>query len=89
MPIFGRRWKPLKTSGLAVARYGMPYLHLAGRQTQTGIKPGRKAMKKTTVYFANDGNPEGAEIDCPDCGGDAIHNDSGTYCPNPDCPSNK
>lgn len=45
-------------------------------------------MKKTTVYFANDGNPEGAEIDCPDCG-DAIHNDSGTYCPNPDCPSNK
>lgn len=46
-------------------------------------------MMKFTVYFANDGNPEGAEIDCPDCGGDAIHNDSGTFCPNPDCPSNK
>lgn len=28
-------------------------------------------------------DPEGAEVDCPDCGGDAIHNDSGTYCP--DC----
>ena len=25
--------------------------------------------------------PEGAEVDCPDCGNPAIHNDSGTYCP--------
>ena len=27
--------------------------------------------------------PEGAEIDCPDCGGTAIVTDSGIYCP--DC----
>lgn len=26
--------------------------------------------------------PEGVEIDCPECGGDAIVNDSGVYCPN-------
>ena len=26
---------------------------------------------------------EGVEVDCPDCGGDAIANDSGVYCP--DC----
>ncbi len=31
---------------------------------------------------------EGEEIDCPNCGEEAIQNDSGVYCPNPDCPSN-
>lgn len=72
-----------------MARYGMSYLHLAGRQTQKGIKPERRAMKKTAVYFANNGNPGGAEIDCPVCGRDAIHNDSGTFCSNPNCPTNK
>lgn len=25
--------------------------------------------------------PEGAEIDCPDCGNPAIENDGGVYCP--------
>ena len=31
---------------------------------------------------------EGAEIDCPDCGGSAIYNDGGVCCPNDSCPSN-
>lgn len=35
-------------------------------------------MSRTRIFF--DG-PEGAEIDCPDCGGDAIVNDSGVFCP--------
>lgn len=31
------------------------------------------------VYFCD---PEGSEVDCPDCGETAIVNDSGVYCPN-------
>jgi len=31
------------------------------------------------VYFCSE--PEGVETDCPDCGGEAIANDSGVYCP--------
>ena len=31
------------------------------------------------VFFCDE--PEGSEIDCPDCGGDAISNDDGVYCP--------
>ena len=30
---------------------------------------------------------EGVETDCPDCGSDAIVNDSGLTCSNPDCPN--
>ena len=37
-------------------------------------------IKMTKIYF---GEPEGVEIDCPDCGGTAIVTDSGVYCP--DC----
>ena len=33
--------------------------------------------------FCYDSTPEGAEIDCPDCGGSAIVTDDGVYCP--DC----
>ncbi len=44
-------------------------------------------MRKYRIYFADE-QPEGAEIDCPYCGGEAIQNDDGTYCPNPDCESN-
>lgn len=40
------------------------------------------------VYFADDGEAEGAEFDCPYCGGDAIQNDTGSTCSNPSCPSN-
>lgn len=29
--------------------------------------------------------PEGAEVDCPDCGSDAIVTDGGIVCSNPDC----
>ena len=29
---------------------------------------------------------EGIEIDCPNCGGEAIANDTGVYCP--DCSNN-
>lgn len=39
-------------------------------------------MFKVNIYFCDD-ECEGAEIDCPDCGGTAIVNDSGVYCP--DC----
>lgn len=43
---------------------------------------------KTSIYFRkmHSGircDREGAETDCPNCGGDAIVNDSGIYCP--DC----
>lgn len=34
------------------------------------------------IYFKD---PEGAEIDCPDCGSAAIVNDGGLVCSNPDC----
>jgi DNA-directed RNA polymerase subunit RPC12/RpoP len=34
-------------------------------------------------YLSPDPDPEGAETDCPDCGGGAIVNDDGIYCP--DC----
>lgn len=36
------------------------------------------------IYYAND--PEGAEIDCPDCGSDAIVTDEGVVCSNENCP---
>lgn len=42
-------------------------------------------MKK--VYFCNPEEPEGAEIDCPDCGSDAIVTDDGIVCSNEDCPN--
>jgi Zn finger protein HypA/HybF involved in hydrogenase expression len=35
-------------------------------------------MAKRYYY---DPEPEGAETDCPDCGGEAIANDDGIYCP--------
>lgn len=31
------------------------------------------------IYF---NEPEGVEMDCPDCGEGAIQTDTGTYCPN-------
>ena len=39
------------------------------------------------IEFTDDNTqPEGVEVDCPDCGSDAIHNDSGIFCP--DCGQN-
>lgn len=35
-------------------------------------------MITTKVFFSE---PEGCEVDCPDCGGEAIANDFGVYCP--------
>lgn len=37
------------------------------------------------IYFCSE--PEGIETDCPDCGSDAIVNDDGLVCSNPDCPN--
>lgn len=34
------------------------------------------------VYYCE---PEGEEIDCPDCGSPAIYNDDGIVCSNEDC----
>ena len=42
-----------------------------------------RIMKK--VYFCS--GPEGSETDCPDCGSDAIVNDGGLVCSNPNCPN--
>ena len=42
-----------------------------------------KAMSK--IYFCSE--PEGIETDCPNCGSDAIVNDDGLVCSNPDCPN--
>lgn len=42
------------------------------------------AMSKIKrVFYCNE--PEGAEIDCPDCGSDAIMTDDGIVCSNEDC----
>lgn len=35
------------------------------------------------MFDPEDKQPEGAEVDCPDCGGEAIMTDGGIYCP--DC----
>lgn len=40
------------------------------------------------VHFCEEGQAEGAEFDCPDCGSDAIQTDAGPVCSNPDCPTN-
>lgn len=39
------------------------------------------------LYCNDDNQPEGIETDCPDCGSDAIVNDSGLVCSNEDCPN--
>ena len=36
------------------------------------------------IFYKDD---EGVETECPDCGSDAIVNDSGLVCSNPDCPN--
>lgn len=35
------------------------------------------------IYLCS--QPEGVETDCPVCGSDAIVNDDGLVCSNPDC----
>lgn len=44
-------------------------------------------MSDERIYGPGD-QPEGAETDCPNCGNDAIVNDEGIVCSNPDCPNN-
>lgn len=47
-------------------------------------KINERRFAKMLKYYAND--PEGAEIDCPDCGSDAIVTDEGVVCSNEGCP---
>ena len=42
----------------------------------------RRCTMKKRVYYCE---PEGVETECPDCGSDAIVNDDGLVCSNPDC----
>lgn len=45
-------------------------------------------MKKRIYFYGpEDEDNEGVEVDCPDCGSDAIVNDDGLVCSNPDCPN--
>ena len=45
---------------------------------------GKEKKDMAKVYYCD---PEGVEVDCPDCGEDAIVNDDGLVCSNPDCPN--
>lgn len=42
----------------------------------------KESKPMSRVYYCE---PEGEEIDCPDCGSPAIYNDDGIVCSNDDC----
>lgn len=71
----------LKCIPLIYSIYGF---RVTVEQTTSCLENVKEDINMARIYFCD---PDGAEVDCPDCGSDAIVNDDGLVCSNPDCPN--